>query len=30
VRGDDHGVANILSRGGAAAEAEGEGGEAAA
>ncbi len=30
VRGDDHGVVNILSRGGATAEAEGESGEAAA
>ncbi|MBK9325596.1 MAG: 50S ribosomal protein L25/general stress protein Ctc [Thiobacillaceae bacterium] len=30
ARGDDHGVANLLSRGGASAEAEGEGGEATA
>jgi len=30
ARGDDHGVVNLLSRGGGAAEAEGEGGEAAA
>jgi large subunit ribosomal protein L25 len=30
ARGDDHGVANLLSRGGAGAETEGEGGEATA
>ncbi len=30
VRGDDHVVVNILTRGGGASEAEGEGGEAAA
>jgi large subunit ribosomal protein L25 len=30
ARGDDHGVVNVLSRGGAGAEAEGEGGEVAA
>ena len=30
ARGDDHGVVNLLSSGGGAAEAEGEGGEAAA
>jgi large subunit ribosomal protein L25 len=30
ARGDDHGVVNLLSRGGGAVEAEGEGGEAPA